>query len=322
MVLLPLLLLSINSGVCNAGGQSAVISAVRGDATAVDINGVVRKLRVNDTVDASEYIFTGARSRVKIVFKDRTIISLGERSTLRLEHYLWEKENNKGRFEVSVNEGVFRIIGGKITKTTPESFKTQTPAATIGIRGSSFAGTMRGKTLKVYLESGKGVDVYNGYGKVALLSPGVGTTVVAGSAPERAIPFSPGFIDKTTIQTDLAIYSGDDRSGGSEVKNSTIINRAVIRNSVNIAEGKNSRATMGSITIRQSGINRSTIVNNAEINNSVNISTGADSEASMGSTTIKESDVDGSTVVNDAEIDNSVNISSGSEAAMGSVDIR
>lgn len=284
VVLFLLMLILANVSFGESEEQSAFISAVRGAVSAIDGDGVVRRLKKGDRINVGEYVFTLASSRVKIVCNDDTIITLGQESTIRFDNYFWEKQNAKGHFKVTVTEGLFRIIGGKITKATPENFKTHSPAATIGIRGSSFGGRMREDTLQVYLESGKGIDVYNEYGTVALLSPGMGTSVTAGEKPGRATLFSYEFINDINSGTD----SGGGKSGGSVIQGgSTIINRAVIRNSTNISIGKNSRANMGSVTIRKSNVSGTTIVNDAKINDSVNTSSGRESSASMGSIDIE-----------------------------------
>lgn len=262
-----------------AGEHSAIISAVRGEVSAIDINGVTRKLKVNDIVKIAENIFTGAGSKVKIIFKDNTIITLGEKSSVRLDRYIWEKKKQRGRFEITVKEGVFRIIGGTITKTTPKKFKTRTPAATIGIRGSSFGGKIVGNSLKVYLESGKGIDVYNSKGSVALLVPGMGTTVEsADSAPAMGVQFPSKFIEAIMQQT---MVSQNDSGGGSQIgPNGVVTNRAAIKNSANVAQGKGNLSNMGSVSIRESII-KGSVTNDAEVENATNVSSGTNNSATM-----------------------------------------
>ena len=150
------------------GGQESnaagYISALQGEVYAVNGDGVTRLLKVKDPVATEDFIITEEKGRVQIIFQDNTVVTLGEKSRLKLTDYSWSKDRNKGKFNVTVTEGLFRIIGGKITKSNPEAFVAKTPAASIGIRGSGYAGKVTGKKLEVFLLNGKGIDVKNAKG--------------------------------------------------------------------------------------------------------------------------------------------------------------
>lgn len=261
------------------------ISAIRGEVYAIDSQGVTRDLKVKDPVALDDFIVTAEKGRVKIVFQDNTIVTLGENSRIQLNDYSWSKNQNKGKFRITVNEGLFRILGGKITKTNPESFIARTPAASIGIRGSSYAGSVSGKGLAVFLLGGKGIDVSNNKGSVALLQPGMGTSVASADiAPEAPRHFNAAEINY--IESGSAL-EGDLSSGGSTIgPNARIINQATISNSVNLATGKDNTAQMGSIRIENSKVD-GTVVNQAAIKNSANISVGTGNTATTGSINIE-----------------------------------
>ena len=274
---------------CYAAGtqESAAgyISALRGEVYAISKGGVVRDLKIRDQVAIDDFIVTEEKGRVKIVFQDNTIVTLGEKSRIKLNDYRWSKAQDKGKFNINIDEGLFRIIGGKITKTNPESFIAKTPAASIGIRGSTYAGSVAGKRLSVFLESGKGIDVTNSKGSVALLRPGLGTTVAdAGTAPAAPRQFDAA--EMFSIQSGSMVES-DLSSGGSTIgPNAKIINEATITNSVNVATGKNNSAQMGSIKIKNSEV-KGTVVNKAKIKDSANVSSGTNNKALMGTVDIE-----------------------------------
>ena len=262
-----------------SSSEAGYVSALRGEVYAISSDGVTRNLKLKDPISIDDYIVTENKGRVKIVFQDNTIITLGPKSRIKLNDYYWKKDIQKGKFNITITEGLFRIIGGKITKSSPQSFIAKTPAASIGIRGSSYAGRVSGKKLKVFLESGKGIDVTNNKGSVALLSPGMGTTVT--NAEDS--PAEPRRFSSSEIYDILSGSAVDNSSGGSTIcSNATIINQATITNSVNIAIGKNNSAQMGSIRIKDSEVN-GTVVNQAEISDSANISSGSNNSATMGS---------------------------------------
>lgn len=273
--------------ICAAAGQqpAGYVSAVRGEVYAIDAHGVTRGLKIKDPVAVDDLIVTEEKGRVKIVFRDDTIVTLGENSRVKLTSYSWSKERKKGKFKVTINEGLFRIIGGKITKSSPEAFVARTPAASIGIRGSAYAGSVKGKKLSVYLLSGKGIDVSNNKGSVALLRPGLGTTVAdAYSAPTAPRPFDASELYPIESGSTLG---NDVTSGGSTIgPNGIIVNQAIISNSVNVAVGTDNAAHMGSIKIENSEV-KGAVVNQARIKNSANVSAGSGNKALMGSTNVE-----------------------------------
>lgn len=166
------------------------VVAMRGPVNA-DLQGETRALAIKSPVFQDDVIKTETRSRIQIRFKDNTIITLGVASTLHLKEYRWNEETKKGAFTHEVKEGVFRVLGGAITNASPETFKTETPVATIGIRGSLYRGKFRNGTLKVMLQGGKGINIINDTGLVPITTPGFGTRVTAWQQkPARPTRFS------------------------------------------------------------------------------------------------------------------------------------
>jgi len=166
------------------------VVAMRGTVNA-DLQGDIRALTIKSPVFQDDVIKTETRSRIQIRFKDNTIITLGVASTLHLKEYRWNEETKKGAFTHEVKEGVFRVLGGAITKASPETFKTETPVATIGIRGSLYRGRFRNGTLNVMLQGGKGINIINEAGVVPIITPGFGTRVTAWQQkPARPTRFS------------------------------------------------------------------------------------------------------------------------------------
>jgi hypothetical protein len=186
----------------------------------------------------------------------------------------------KGRFEVTVSEGIFRIIGGIITKNSPKSFVANTPAASIGIRGSGYAGRVSGKRLEVFLLHGRGVDVKNRKGSAALLFPGMGTTVAnANSAPSRPRLFTAMEMQEIENASEIGELVGNSSVLGIS---GTVVNQAEISNSVNIAVGKDNTAVMGSVRIKGSTVD-GTVVNDSKINEGTNVAGGSDNTAASAS---------------------------------------
>jgi hypothetical protein len=162
---------------------AAMVVAIRGEAAAITPAGVSRKLAIKDPIFQKEIIKTGGRSRLQIMFNDNTIISLGSSSELKVVEHDWNAANQEGRLTTEVKEGAFRVMGGIISKKSPEKLQTRTPAATIGIRGSMYSGSVRGGELSVVFEGGRGISLQNSTGLVLISRPGFGSRVPDWNTP-------------------------------------------------------------------------------------------------------------------------------------------
>ena len=113
--------------------------------------GVDRVLRVGTDVQANEIISTAADDRAHLVFLDGTTLTIGPSSQLTIDKFVYDPTTQKGELAVNATKGVFRIIGGRISKTS--AITVTTPAATMGIRGgmAAFSVATGGATITVSL---------------------------------------------------------------------------------------------------------------------------------------------------------------------------
>lgn len=261
------------------------VSAVKGTVLAINREGSSRKLETKDSIFAEDTIKTSQRGRIQIIFPDNTIVSLGRRTEVKISEYSWSADDRKGRMKTEAREGVFRIMGGAITKHAPREFTTVTPQATIGIRGSMYAGRISPAGLAVLFQGGKGIDVTNQGGAVALTVPGQATTVAsAATAPSH--PYLMPAAEISELLQDLEDWGGDDGGGSQIGPQSTIINKSTIRGSTNIAVGKDNAAHLGGVSVSNSKVN-GTVVNKADITNTTNAAIGSDNKARTGSIVIE-----------------------------------
>ncbi|MBA3014512.1 MAG: FecR family protein [Proteobacteria bacterium] len=161
----------------------ATVVAVRGQVTATTPHGVVRTLVIKGPVFEEDILRTGKQGRIQLLFRDASIISLASDTEMILAEYHWDQEAKTGKMKTRVKEGTFRVMGGALTKFVPQNFTTETPTATIGIRGSMYAGTVRGNSLSVVFQGGKGIDITNAAGTVAITTPGFGSQVSSTDQP-------------------------------------------------------------------------------------------------------------------------------------------
>ncbi len=170
------------------------IIAIRGQATALGAD--TRALKMASEIYLGEVVRTAERCRLQMLFTDNTIVSLGPSSEFLVKDYAWDAETRQGKMNSRVNEGVFRVLGGSITKSSPKNFTTETPSATIGIRGSMYAGKVRAGKLDVVFQGGKGIYIRNSLGSVDISTPGYGIKQARIDIPPREPqPFSPAELE-------------------------------------------------------------------------------------------------------------------------------
>lgn len=173
------------------------VIALRGQAVVTTEVNASRQVAIGSEISIADVINTGRRCRMQIMFADSTIVSLGPVSEFVVKEYAWNEQTQKGKMTSRVNEGVFRVLGGSITKSSPQNFTTETPSATIGIRGSMYAGQVRDGKLAVVFQGGKGIYVRNPLGSVELSIPGYGTKLESpGQAPQEPYQFTPEEVEQ------------------------------------------------------------------------------------------------------------------------------
>jgi len=174
----------------HAATQVATVVAARGDVQVFDAKGKGRPLAIQTPIFEDDSIKTGEHSRVQIMFSDNTLINLGNATTMKIAEYRWQPGQKDGALKTQIKEGTFRVMGGALAKDAPQNFKTETPTATIGIRGSMYAGFVTPDFLSVVFQGGKGIEITNAFGTVEITKPGFGTKVALAKPPLPPIKFT------------------------------------------------------------------------------------------------------------------------------------
>src|SRR5277367_4442767 len=92
-----------------------------------------RMLLVGSDNFANEKITTGPEGQVQLLFLDGSSISVGPDANLTIDQYVYDSNTKVGKFAISAAQGVFKLVGGAISKTN--EIVITTPTATAGIRG-------------------------------------------------------------------------------------------------------------------------------------------------------------------------------------------
>jgi opacity protein-like surface antigen len=156
------------------------------------LRGATRTLAVGSDVFANEVVRTGDAASARLVFLDSTNLSVGPRSSVTLDRFVYNPDRNTGRVVVRASRGIFRFVTGS---QPSRDYSIETPVATIGVRGTVFDLLVRPDRTVVVLVEGAVVVRAHGGPTVTLSVPGTAVTVWAGGRVDGPRPFNGPIID-------------------------------------------------------------------------------------------------------------------------------
>ncbi len=157
------------------------VTALRGEADIFRKNEHIQA-KVGTKLEEGDTIQTSKKSKIQIMFNDKTIISLGQKSEFKIDEYLFDKNKPVAKF--SIGKGFFKSVTGKIGKIAPNKFKIKTANATIGIRGTTIIAEVTEKLDIISCTQGQ--IVVSSAGKRIFVNAGERTIVRQMKAPQKA----------------------------------------------------------------------------------------------------------------------------------------
>ena len=132
--------LSLLFAAAPAFGQEAAgqIKVVSGEAFIVRGSELI-PAQAGQTVFQADSLRTGANGRIGVSLKDDTRLSLGPASEARLDRFQFAPAEGQIGLVLRVARGIVTYISGRIAKLAPESIRLETPAAIVGVRGTTLA---------------------------------------------------------------------------------------------------------------------------------------------------------------------------------------
>lgn len=186
-----------------ADGAGSVI-ALRGRAS-IERDGRTLDARVRDAVLLQDTVSTYASSRLKLLFRDDSVLTLGENSRATIREFVQGRGTG--------NKAIFNLIDGKMRSVVGKSgLEVRTPTAVAAARGTVIlfeTGILNGKKVTIILAYEGEVGLKSIDPKISgsvLLSPGMLLTVVEGEPLGTPTPASPEVIRRMMMDTDLEGY--------------------------------------------------------------------------------------------------------------------
>ena len=114
------------------------VKIVSGSAFIVRQNATV-PARPGEPVYATDALRTGADGAVGVTLNDDTRLSLGPSSEVRLERYVYVPGEGNFGMVLSFVRGAAAYVSGRMAKLAPDAIRLETPAAIVGVRGTTVA---------------------------------------------------------------------------------------------------------------------------------------------------------------------------------------
>lgn len=129
------------SGAALAAGEDWVARVKRMSGTvSLETNGVAAPVAIGDRLPPDAVLVTGPAGSVGLTFRDNTRTALGPNARMKLSRYAFEpgQSNADAELETDLSAGAAAFVSGRVTKSRPGAMKVRTPAALLGVRGTTF----------------------------------------------------------------------------------------------------------------------------------------------------------------------------------------
>ena len=122
--------------IANASNQDfiGVVGAAIGDIK----NQKNEKLSNGSKIFYGDTIIVNEQSNAQVLFLDQTVITIGEKSELTVDEFVYDPETNDGKFVSNIKSGTVKVITGEISKKNPDNLEVNVPTGSIGARGTEF----------------------------------------------------------------------------------------------------------------------------------------------------------------------------------------
>jgi hypothetical protein len=197
-----------------ASARVGVTSATDGDPLGKPPTANERVLRIGIDIQADEVVTTTNDDRAHLVFLDGTALTVGPNARVVIDKFVYDPDTKKGELALTAGKGVFRLVGGKISKTT--AITVTTPSGTIGIRGGISIFSVSSLQTICNFIFGNSMTVTGSGSTQTATRPGSQVIVNSGSPPSLPSLLPPGGLvnDMTQLETGKSDPSGNNQGTG------------------------------------------------------------------------------------------------------------
>ena len=134
-----LVLLSSGSALYAQEGSGAGRVKVASGAAFLVREGRTIPATPGQVVFEADVLRTGTDGRLGVTLNDDTRLSLGPASEVRVDRFAYASADGGLRLVLKFVRGVTAYVSGRIAKLSPDAVRLETPAAIVGVRGTTLA---------------------------------------------------------------------------------------------------------------------------------------------------------------------------------------
>ena len=184
IIIFSLLIILLSSLQGFANEMIGVISAGIGEIS----NQKNEKLSTGSKIYFGDTILVKAQSNAQILLLDETALTVGEKSELTIDEFIYDPKSKIGKIVSNIKIGTVRVITGEISKKNPDNLEVNVPTGSVGARGTEFVVVTESdeKSTVVLLGPGKKntlgmvpgiLNVSDGFNTVNISTPGFQSVV-------------------------------------------------------------------------------------------------------------------------------------------------
>jgi hypothetical protein len=150
-----LVLLALGVSICGSSASSGALAQTKIGSAAAVVPAVTSSsgaLVVGSSVFFNETIRAAAGGETELEFLDRTKLTVGRGSTVKLDRFVFNPDGNAKQFVVSLTKGTFRFITGGSPKS---AYEIRTANATLGVRGTRVVIGVTNALTSIRVEEGQ-----------------------------------------------------------------------------------------------------------------------------------------------------------------------
>jgi hypothetical protein len=136
--ILALIVASAAPAVAQEAPVAGRIKTVSGSAFIVRDQAVIAA-QPGQVVFQADSLRTGGDGTVGVTLKDDTRLALGPNSEVRLERFAYAPGTANLGMVLRFVRGVTAYVSGRLAKLAPDAIRLETPAAIVGVRGTTLA---------------------------------------------------------------------------------------------------------------------------------------------------------------------------------------
>lgn len=168
-----------------------------------------RVLKVGFDVFSNERVTTGALDRAHLLFLDGSSLTVGPDADITIDRFVYDPATKRGEMAMNAVRGVFRLVGGRITKSSEATIRVGN--ATVGIRGGiAIVDASNPSQLKVYFLFGDSLTFTTPQGRQTAIRP---NSVIVGTPGQPPQP--PQLASNAEINAALGSLSTGSAGGGT-----------------------------------------------------------------------------------------------------------